>query len=240
MKTNIQKMFAPFKKLLPSFIWRPIRAIITGLITPVVFSIWSGHFKSSLLEKAVSRHGDPLPWYTYPCIHLLQQTPMAGRKVLEFGGGQSTLWWAAHAEQVVSLEADKTWHDTLAKRIPDNVNLHHVDASDERNFLARVDEILKQCGIDAFDIVVIDAEFREVLVPIGLSILTSDGALVCDDAESYGFYEASCNLDVQRVDFFGHAPGVVLPKDTAVFFKSQCFLFGANKPIPDMAVEMRN
>lgn len=238
MKTAIQKVFAPLKVMLPGFIWRPIRALATGLATPVVFSRWTGHFKSSLREKAVSRRGDPLPWYTYPCIHLLQHTDFKGRRVLEFGGGQSSLWWAANAEAVVTIECDAAWHSELVKMIPGNVQLHHVSAADEGRFLGGVQAVLAGAGTEAFDVVVIDAEFREVLVPIALAALKPGGALICDDAESYGFHEATRHLDIQRVDFFGHSPGVVLPHCTSVYFKDRCFLFATQKRIPDMATEM--
>src|ERR1700730_8324305 len=106
MKTIIQRAFAPFKAVFPRFVWTRIRAISTALITPFVFSRSSGHFKSSLKEKAVDRHGHPLPWYTYSCIELLRHRDFAGRRILEFGSGQSTLWWASRADRVVSIEGD--------------------------------------------------------------------------------------------------------------------------------------
>jgi hypothetical protein len=46
---------------------------------------------------------------------------------LEFGAGQSTLWWARQAEKVVSFEADRSWDAHLSKQIPANVSLHLVD-----------------------------------------------------------------------------------------------------------------
>ncbi|MEX0853081.1 MAG: hypothetical protein WD036_07345 [Bauldia sp.] len=235
MKTGIQRAFAPFKVLLPEYAWRPIRAVATALTTPVVFSQWSGHFRSSLREEAVSRRGEPLPWYSYPCIHLLMHRDFAGRSVLEFGGGQSTLWWAARAERVVTFEGDVAWHARLAKVMPENVELHLISSADRVTCLAEVTRVLDRLPRPSFDVAVIDGDFREDVFEPAIRHLSEDGALICDDAESYGFFEATRGLDIQRADFFGHAPGVVLPRCTSVFFHRRCFLFDAGNPIPDLA-----
>jgi hypothetical protein len=211
--------------------------VLTALATPILFSTWSGHFRSSLVEKAVSSKGHPLPWYSYPCIDLLRFQDLAGRKVLEFGGGQSTLWWAARAERVITFECDLDWSSRLVKLLPGNVNLHFVPSNSKDAYLAEVRRKLIECDIRAFDVVVIDAEFREDLVSLALEVLTEDGALICDDAESYGIHVASRELAVQRVDFFGYSPGVVLPHCTSVFFRTKCFLFDAGRRIPDVAIE---
>lgn len=235
MKTAIQRAFAPFKIILPRFVWTRIRAVATAVFTPVIFSRWSGHFKSSLKGKAVSRRDEPLPWYTYPCIHLLAYREFSGKKILEFGGGQSTLWWAARADEVITFEGDREWHAELSKLIPKNVDLHLVSTQGKEAFLADVKGVIE--GRGTFDVIVIDSEYREDVVSVALALLAPNGALICDDAESYGFYEATRGLEIERVDFFGHSPGVVLPHCTSVFFRKNCFLFDAKYRIPDLATE---
>lgn len=238
MKTAIQKAFAPFKVVLPRFIWEPVRALGTALMTPIVFSQRSGHFVSSFKQRAVSRKGKPIPWYTYPCIHLLLARDFSGKRVLEFGGGQSTSWWASRAESVVTVEGDAQWYEQLVGVMPANVNLHLVQSGERKDYLSRVTTILKSMFDPIFDVVVIDGDFREDLVDLALKVLKENGALICDDAESYGFFAATQNRGLQRVDFFGHAPGVVLPRCTSIFYKTGCFLFESKYPIPDLATEL--
>ena len=180
MKTAIQRALAPFKIILPRFVWTRIRAVATAMITPVIFSRWSGHFKSSLKEKAVSRKGEPLPWYTYPCIHLLGYREFSGKKILEFGGGQSTLWWAARADEVITFEGDREWHAELSKLIPKNVQLHLVSTQDKEAFLADVKGVIE--GRGTFDVIIIDSAYRKDLVSIALALLAPNGALICDNA----------------------------------------------------------
>jgi hypothetical protein len=236
-KTIIQRSFAPFKQLLPQVMWRPLRAVFTAIVTPIVFSRWSGHFKSSLLEKAVSRSGAPLPWYTYPMIQFLDYRDFSGKRVLELGAGQSTLWWAKRAASVVSIESNCEWHDRLANSLPVNVELHYVSNDSRDAYLAGVAEVLAKQSDARYDVVILDDEYRADLVPFVLGVLAENGALICDDAESYGFFEATRDLDVQRVDFFGFSPGVVLPHSTSLAFRGNCFLFHANHRIPDVAQE---
>ena len=88
--TSIQRIFAPVKRFTPEWLSGAIRSVGTAALTPLYFSARSGHFKSSFKRAAVTPRGDPLPWYTFPCIDFLRQRKFAGRSVLEFGGGQSS------------------------------------------------------------------------------------------------------------------------------------------------------
>jgi len=91
MITRIQALFAPIKRWTPSFVWSPLRALSTALVTPVIFAVATGHFKSSIRRRAVTRGGQPIPWYTYPCIDFLATRKLADLRILEAGAGQSTL-----------------------------------------------------------------------------------------------------------------------------------------------------
>jgi hypothetical protein len=238
MKTIIQSGFAPFKAVLPGFLWRGIRACATALMTPVIFSRSSGHFKSSLKQKAVSRNGKPLPWYTYPMIDFLNHRDFSDKVILEYGAGQSTLWWANKARRVISIETDQQWYEHLKSRLPANVSLHHVDGTDEENFITISQAILKSLGLAKLDIIIIDAEFRERLLKDVFAQLEKNGAVICDDAESYGFYDVSKDMKVSRIDFFGFSPGVVLPHCTSVYFDKGCFMLDCAIPIPDVAKQL--
>jgi hypothetical protein len=238
MKTSIQRSFAPLKVVLPRPVWSTIRSVMTAVLTPLIFSRSTGHFRSSLSEKAVTRNGKPLPWYTYPCIDLLAHRNLTGRKVLEFGGGQSTLWWAERAAKVVSFEGDPEWYAHINHGMPTNVELRLISVSTRESHLGDVRRIIGEMDDQKFDVIIIDAEFREDLVDTALNFLAEDGALICDDAESYDFYAVTKGLKLSRVDFFGFAPGVVLPHCTSVYFRDRCFLFDPNHPIPDMANEI--
>ena len=79
---------------------------------------------------------------------------------------------------------------------------------------------------ERFDVIIIDGFDRRLLVPIVCERLATGGIIICDNAEGYGFHEAFLGRDIDRVDFYGRAPGVILPHCTAVFFKGSAFVFG--------------
>lgn len=187
--------------------------------------------------SAVSKDGSPLPWYTYPSIDFLKTRSYAGKLILEFGGGQSTLWWAARARHVVTLEGDKQWFDKISGKMPANVELCHVSMESEAANIAHVEEALNGRNYPQYDVIVIDGLYRSAMISIAISRLAADGIIVCDNAEGYGFYEGFKDSGLLRVDFFGNAPGVVLPHSTSIYFRPSSFVFDATHPIPDIAQE---
>jgi hypothetical protein len=228
----LHRSAACLKRRLPDGIWRPIRAVTTGLITPVRFSLTTGHWKSSIATSARAADGGPIPWYTYPTIDFLAQRDFQNCHVLEFGGGQSTLWWSARARSVFTIEEDAGWLAMLQSQIGSNVSLHHVPVPASTRSLQPVRELLEANPIRAFDIIVVDGHLRQEATALAFEYLAPGGAIILDNAEGYGFYDEVSKRDCRRVDFFGFAPGVSLRHCTSIVFIEDCFLFQPKIPIP--------
>ena len=231
-RNPLHAAFEPLKAHLPAWLSAIIRSTGTALLAPVMFGLRSGHFRSSFARRAVARDGSPLPWYTYPCIDFLAGRDYAGRRVLEFGGGQSTLWWARRAQSVVTFEEDAGWAADIRRRMPSNVWLSEpVDMTSREACVAAVRRGLASAGGGKFDIVVVDGLHRHEASAIARDVIAPDGAIVCDDSQGYGFYEDFREAGFARVDFFGPAPGVVFPHCTSIYFPAGSFLFDAHFPI---------
>jgi len=230
-QSAIRKTFAPVKKLLPAWLSNPIRNSLTAILTPILYSVRTGHFRSSLKMAAVSRHGEPIPWYTYASLDFLSARNYTGKTILEFGGGQSTLWWSARAKHIVTFEGKKDWYDHIASSLPANVELHYVEKTAPITDGAQVTQILSTKTSAQYDVVVIDGLTRSQLIDIACERLAPDGIIICDNSEGYGFYEGFKDKGLDRVDFFGNAPGVVLPHCTSIYFKSTSFVFSPSIPI---------
>lgn len=224
------RVFAPFKRHLPLWITRPIRNALTALLTPVHFAYSSGHFRSSLAGSALSRSGCPIPWYSLPAVDFLSRRRYDGRRVLEFGGGNSTLWWAARAAQVVTLESDERWIRRIESSAPANVSVHLVslDACELPSLL--------QPGI-AFDVIVIDGLDRHQAAQRSVALLKDDGAILLDNSEgewgppgSHRIIQLFAGLGFSRVDFYGYAAGNIAPQCTSLFFRRGCFLLNDQAP----------
>jgi hypothetical protein len=228
----IQKAFYPVRAYLPRWISDPVRSLGTALLTPILFSWRTGHFRSSFKKAAVSKSGTPLPWYTYPCIDFLKNRSFEKATVLEFGAGQSTLWWAQKATRVVALEGDQAWLEELRGKVPQNVELHLVSVDSPLACVDSVNQILGTQSSAVFDVVVIDGLWRYEMIDIAARVVNRTGIIICDNAEGYGFYEGFKDRDFFRVDFFGNVPGVVLPHCTCIYFRPGASAFDAVHPIP--------
>jgi hypothetical protein len=225
MKTIFQHWFAPLKRVLPRQLWQPLRSMAICFLTPIRFSVSTGHGKSSFLMRAVNKNGDPIPWYTYPAIDFLFPRDYQDKHILEFGSGQSTLWWASRAKSVMSFEEDPQWFATIRAQVPSNVDLHNIPSV--------IDEIesLLNSRRTKFDIIVVDGYFRREVAALSLRYLAPGGALILDNSEGYGFYDEFKVRNCRRIDFFGFAPGVILRHCTSIVFVNDCFLLKPDVPI---------
>jgi hypothetical protein len=231
-KLGLQRGFAPFKRRFPKAISEPVRAVVTGLVTPIRFSLKTGHWKSSMTMTACTESGEPLPWYTYPAIDFLAQRSFASRTVLEFGGGQSTLWWSKRAGSVLTIEEDAAWYARLRSQIRSNVTLFHIPADDRIRAVDRIRKIIDGNTVNKFDVIVVDGHFREQLTTVAFECLAPDGAIILDDSDGYRFFDITKGLNCRRIDFFGFAPGVSLRRCTSIGYVSDCFLLKPDIPIP--------
>jgi hypothetical protein len=235
--TAIQSAFTPVRKILPKWVANPVRNVLTAFLTPAIYSYRTGHFRSSLKMAAVSKHGEPIPWYTYPIIDFLKDRDCSNKTVLEFGGGQSTLWWAKKAKTVVTFEGNREWHDRIRAGIPGNVELHHVATNEKSSDAAQVAEVLSTKPYSKYDVIVIDGLSRDRIIDISCKYLAPNGIIICDNAEGYGFYDGFKDRGLNRVDFYGNAAGVILPHCTSIYFGSSSFVFDPAIPIRVIAKE---
>jgi hypothetical protein len=207
-----------------------VRKALTAIGTPIAFSHESGHFRSALAGRSLDKHGRPRPWYTVPMIEFLEAKDFTGRRVLEWGAGQSTLWWAAHADSVVSFDCDRDWYAEIKKRAPANVTLHLVPSD-----LNGCDELIQ----GAFDVIVVDGLDRAKAVEISVARITEDGCILVDNSEgfwgpppSYPIMDTLRRHRFSRVDFYGYTPGGIRPHCTSLAFRGHCFLLdGGENPV---------
>jgi hypothetical protein len=212
------------KKNLPKTVYRLIHVLILLIAKFYRFNLITGYLKSAWRGRAINKNGESLPWYTYSAIGFLSTRDFDGRRVLEFGAGQSTIWWSKRAKSILSIEGDKEWFDYLKNNMSKNVSIYHVDV--ERNiFIKKITEIINSDKINKYDVIVIDGLYREELIDWAQNYLTDSGLIICDNSEGYEIYNRTKDRLLQRVDFFGSAPGVLLEQNTSIFFGKNCFLF---------------
>jgi hypothetical protein len=222
---NIHRLYALVQRITPSGLYIRLRQIVTALLTPIRFSIRTGHFRSSLKSASFASDGEIIPWYTFPAIDLLSQKEFKDRSILEFGSGNSTIWWARRASSVVALENDRKWCDKISGMISANVSLHYIADYG----LQCADQVI---GTTLFDIIVIDGFDRFKAAQIAVQRLAEHGAIIVDNAEGYWGAEGTHPImdllrhhGFSRADFYGFAPGVLRRHCTSIAFRRGTFLF---------------
>ncbi|NPD03255.1 class I SAM-dependent methyltransferase [Nocardioides sp. zg-1308] len=145
-----------------------------------------------------------VPWWTFDSADRVADWLRAhpGARVFEWGSGASTLWLAARARSVHSVEHHPGWAAVLAPRLPDNVDLRVVEAErtsspvvasakpghagmDFARYVAAIDDVPGD-----FDLVVIDGRAREACLARAVARLAPGGIIVFDNVDRRRYREA--------------------------------------------------
>jgi hypothetical protein len=186
---------------------------------PLNFSFKSGHFWSALKSRAIDRSGRPLPWYTYPMIEYLSQLDFSDADVLEFGGGQSTMWWCEQAKSVTTLEANSHWQAELARRTTGRATVLEVSSPADA---------AQRLGDQKFDVIVVDdgsaagPEGRVDNARTAFSHLKPGGFVLVDNSDAGYAHAISVEAHQAgwtRIDFIGLAPGSFRPSCSSLLFR---------------------
>ena len=173
-----------------------------------------------------------LPWWTFDsadqvAAHLREH---AGARVFEWGSGASTLWLAARAESVHSVEHHAGWAAQLSPRLPRNVSLRVVEPAtsatpgvpsaklghaglDFAAYVAAIDDV-----VGTFDVVVIDGRAREACLARAVERLSPDGIIVFDNVDRRRYVKAIDSVGDRLVVTMtrGLTPALPYPTRTAL------------------------
>lgn len=191
--------------------------ISNNLIQGINYLSTSGWLNSLFQSKPVNAENKPIPWYTYPAIEFLEDKIKHDSIVFEFGGGNSTLWWANKAKQVISIESDQGWYEQIKQQMPDNVELNLE--IEEKKYA----DFINQYPDQYFDVIIVDGINRNSCLENSLNKLKNDGLLIFDNTDDHR-YDSSLKLlssqGYKRIDFYGLIPSYTYKNCTSIFFKS--------------------
>jgi hypothetical protein len=183
--------------------------------TAWAFNVRYGYLKTTLTRQCQDAVGNWLPWYTYPAIEYLKQLDFSEKNVFEYGAGSSTLFWAAHAKAVYSVENDWQWVRWLRQRLPKNCTL------DSPSWCAYAGSIYHD-DAPHWDVVVVDGEQREACAAEARVSVKPDGLIVLDNSD--WFPNAARMLrdsGFTEIDFTGFGPINFYPWTTSIFFRRE-------------------
>ncbi len=178
-----------------------------------------GWFHSLERQSPVRNNGDPIPWVTYSFIDFIQQRLTKDIRMLEFGSGNSTLFYAARVGKLYSVEHDLGWYEKTKSIIPQDVTLAHIPLAYGDSYSKYATNIN-----EPLDIIIVDGRDRVNCAKESVGALSETGVLVLDDAERAEYAEAISFLQecgFRKIDFWGVAPGVFNKKSTCVFYRAK-------------------
>ena len=133
---------------------------------------------TTLSLKLASRRPE-LPWLGFRAIKYLDQIIDTNWKVLEFGSGMSTIWFAHRCGFLVSIETDKAWYNTvisiLNERALQNVDYRLCDESEAG--------VLEDYEDSYFDLVLVDGLRRDRAMMTAILKVKRGGYIYLDNSD---------------------------------------------------------
>lgn len=176
-----------------------------------------GALQSFTSQRPETADRQPLPWYTYPCIRFLDQIDFSACRVLEFGSGNSSRYWAQRASSVTSVEADSAWHQTVQEMQIPNHDLRLAETFGQYT--------LQGVSLGDFDVYIVDGAYRFDCAKRVIESASPGALAIVDNSD---WFPNTCRLFIEagytRVDFSGPGPINAYPWCTSLFFHSQLTL----------------
>jgi hypothetical protein len=176
----------------------------------------TGWFKSFSTGQSVNLNGEPIPWFTYGAIELLNDRLPDDAIVFEYGCGLGTKWWANKAKEVDAVEHDEEWFNLISKKLPENVNLLHKEL--ENNYAGSIHQMNK-----LYDVIIIDGKNRIDCLNESIDKLTGRGVLVFDDTDREHFkqvFEILGAREFRYLTFKGFGPIEFIECETTIFYRN--------------------
>jgi hypothetical protein len=169
-----------------------------------------GHYESKKLQMSIDSLGNPIPWFTYPAIDYLSQLDLADKVMLEWGAGNSSLFFAKRVKTLYSIEHNNEWY----KQVKNNKIDNHILILEQSNYSLKPKELLIE-----FDIILIDGINRNECSEVSVEMIKEKGMIILDNSDRHpDICENLRNFGLIEVDFHGFGPINDYTWTTSVFF----------------------
>lgn len=170
-----------------------------------------GHKRSFEEKRPIDNLENPLPWFTYPAIEYVKQLDLKKISILEWGTGNSTLFFANLCKEIIAIEHNKEWHSFVSQRLPTNAK---VVLTSEKSYASLPLEFNQK-----FDLIIVDGINRAECINTALELLKEDGLLIFDNSErNPELCELIRDRNFIQIDFHGMGPINSYQWTTSFFF----------------------
>ena len=143
-----------------------------------------------IIEKSYRRTHPEVAWLTPDANEILDGCLCKEDRGVEFGSGNSTVWFAKRVAFLDSVEHQAGWFDKVTQRLTeeglDNVqyHLHRRDSDDNPNASGYV-RVADGFANESLDFALVDGIYREFCVKAVLDKLKPGGMLIIDNVNLY-------------------------------------------------------
>ena len=156
------------------------------------------------LNRLLVSGPEPKPWFVYGAIDYIEHTFNPSMRILELGGGGSTLFWLNRGHDVTTIETNPYWLQTMNSTMAGLANwkCHLVDEI--------TPVILDELELKSFDVIVNDfGGNREQVVDAMMKLLNENGYIIWDNSDRKSYQvgiEKLISNGFGYVSFFGLGP----------------------------------
>lgn len=169
-----------------------------------------GNKNSYLSKNSIDSKDEPIPWFTYPSIEYLSQLDLSQCLILEWGIGNSTLFFAKRCQKIISIEHNTDWYNLITDKMPTNSFSYLVSENEYAEFPKQLNE--------KFDVIIVDGIKRQECLNTSLQLLKRGGIIIFDNSDrNPEFCETLRNENLIEIDFHGFGPIVNFTTTTSIF-----------------------
>ena len=167
-----------------------------------------------------------MPWWPYEIVEYVSQELPGGSRVLEFGGGGSSLWLADRGATLTVVEHHSGWAEELRGALPPSVEVVHEPPSDTGTVTSSLSSgyfddyvaVIDRFPDTSLDLVVVDGRARVECAVRALPKIKQGGMLLLDDCDRRRYRRVHETLRTwPKVSFRGLKCGNNTPATTSVW-----------------------
>ncbi|WP_170391677.1 hypothetical protein [Ruegeria arenilitoris] len=190
-----------------------------------------GHYRSVLEVRCVDAAGEEIPWYAYSAIEYIDSYDLNGVRVLEYGSGHSSVFYAKRGAMVTAIEHSQGWYDEVSKTLARSAGFDIHLATEPETYTRRPE-------VADADIVAIDGIHRRLCAGYVMEEVKAGRAvpalIVLDNSERYPRVLASLDAAMRwpRADFTDFAPINAYRQVTSIYFNPARQISRRRAPAP--------
>jgi hypothetical protein len=196
----------------------PLKVIYKGYLKD------HGWLRSFFGRRAVNGRGEPIPWLMYSFIDYFLNLEDVGTRFkkmtfLEYGAGNSTIFFAKYFKTVTSIEHNRKWVEEVRKQLPKNAKIIYKKLDQGGNYSKAASATGKK-----YDLILVDGRDRINSLKESAKCLTSKGILILDNSDRPHYIEGRNQIKkkgFKELQFWGVAPGSHIKECTSVFYRKE-------------------